>query len=61
MKESTKDQVKGAVKNLKGKIREAAGVVTGQHKLESKGKGQQRAGRPRRSSARSKRSSGSRG
>lgn len=45
MKESTKDKLKAAVKNLKGKIREAAGVVTGQHKLESKGKGQQRAGK----------------
>jgi uncharacterized protein YjbJ (UPF0337 family) len=45
MKESTKDKAKGGFKNLKGKIKEAAGVMTGQPKLESKGKDQQLAGK----------------
>jgi len=45
MKESTKDKAKGTFKNLKGKIKEAAGAITGQRKLESNGKDQQLAGK----------------
>lgn len=45
MKESSKDQAKGKFKNLKGKIKEAAGIITGQPKLESEGKDQQLAGK----------------
>jgi len=47
MKPSTKDQAKGKFENLKGKIKEAAGIVTGQRKLESEGKDQKLAGKAR--------------
>jgi uncharacterized protein YjbJ (UPF0337 family) len=47
MKPSTKDQVRGKFENLKGKIKEAAGIITGQRKLEVKGKQQKRAGKAR--------------
>ncbi len=47
MKQSTKDQAKGKLENLKGTIKEVAGIVTGQHKLENEGKDQQLAGKAR--------------
>jgi len=47
MKPSTKDQARGKFENLKGKIKEAAGIVTGQRKLEAEGKDQKRAGKAR--------------
>lgn len=47
MKPSTKDQAKGKLENLKGRIKEIAGVVTGRRRLEAKGKDQALAGRAR--------------
>lgn len=47
MKPSTKDQTKGTLENLKGKIKEAAGIITGRRKLEAEGKDQKLAGRAR--------------
>ena len=40
-----KDRVEGAATNLKGKIKEAAGKVTGDAKLKSEGKADQVAGK----------------
>jgi uncharacterized protein YjbJ (UPF0337 family) len=45
MKSSTRHQSKGMFENLKGKIKQVAGIVTGQRKLEAEGKGQKRAGK----------------
>lgn len=47
MKPSTKDQAKGKLENLKGRIKEIAGVVTGRRKLEAEGKNQARTGKAR--------------
>ena len=47
MKSSTKDQAKGKFENLKGKIKESAGIITGQRKLEAEGKHQKLAGKAR--------------
>ncbi|WP_242393677.1 CsbD family protein [Anaeromyxobacter oryzisoli] len=47
MKPSTKDQAKGKFGNLKGKIKEAVGIITGQRKLEAEGKDQKLAGKAR--------------
>ena len=43
----TAAQVKGKFENLKGKIKEVAGIVTGQRKREAEGKDQRRAGKAR--------------
>jgi uncharacterized protein YjbJ (UPF0337 family) len=40
MKESTKDQAKGKLENLKGKLKQIAGIVAGRPRLEAEGKGQ---------------------
>lgn len=40
-----KDRVEGAATNLKGKVKEAAGKVTGDAKLKSEGKADQVAGK----------------
>ena len=40
-----KDRVEGAATNIKGKIKEAAGNVTGDAKLKSEGKADQVAGK----------------
>ncbi len=40
-----KDRVKGAATNLKGKVKEAAGKVTGDAKLKSEGRADQVAGK----------------
>jgi uncharacterized protein YjbJ (UPF0337 family) len=45
MKDSTKNQAEGKFEHLKGKIKEVAGVVSGNDKLEAEGKGQQAAGK----------------
>jgi uncharacterized protein YjbJ (UPF0337 family) len=45
MKSSTEDKAQGLFENLKGKIKEAAGIVTGNRELEAKGKGQRLAGK----------------
>jgi uncharacterized protein YjbJ (UPF0337 family) len=45
VKDSTKDQAKGKFENLKGKIKEVAGNLSGQEKLEAEGKDQQVAGK----------------
>lgn len=45
MKESTKDQLTGKAHELKGAIREKAGQVTGNQKLEDKGTGEKVAGK----------------
>ena len=47
MKSSTKDQAKGKFENLKGKIKESAGIITGQRKLEADGKDQKLGGKVR--------------
>jgi uncharacterized protein YjbJ (UPF0337 family) len=47
MKPSTKDQAKGTLESLKGKIKQIAGVVTGRRALETEGKDQALAGRAR--------------
>lgn len=47
MKPSTKDQARGKFENLKGKVKEIAGIITGHHELEAEGKGQKRAGKAR--------------
>ncbi len=40
-----KDRVEGSVEQAKGKLKEVAGKVTGDSKLEAEGKGQQIAGK----------------
>lgn len=45
MKPSTKDQMKGKLETLKGKGKEAVGILTGQRELEAEGKRQTRAGK----------------
>ncbi len=45
MKSSTKDTVKGTFHEAKGKVREAAGKMTGNLKLEAKGKAEKIAGK----------------
>lgn len=47
MKPSTKDQARGKLENLKGKMKELAGVLTGRRKLEAEGKDQKLAGKAR--------------
>lgn len=47
MKPSTKDQAKGKFENFKGKVKEVAGIITGQPELEDEGKDQQLAGKAR--------------
>ena len=39
------DRIKGSAQNMKGKLKEAAGKVTGDAKLETEGKGDQVAGK----------------
>lgn len=41
------DRVKGAAQNMKGKLKEAAGRVTGDAKLQSEGRGDQAGGKVR--------------
>jgi uncharacterized protein YjbJ (UPF0337 family) len=45
MKNSTKDQAKGKFENLKGKVKEAAGIVSGKPALEAEGRDQKVAGK----------------
>ena len=47
MKPSTKDQARGKFENLKGKIKEVTGIITGQSELEARGKDQKLAGKAR--------------
>lgn len=47
MKPSTKDQAKGKLEGLQGKIKEVAGIVTGQPELEAEGKDQRLTGKVR--------------
>lgn len=47
MKSSTKHQAKGKFETLKGKIKQIAGIITGQTRLEARGKDQKRAGKVR--------------
>ena len=44
-RESTKDKIKGAVRTLKGKAKQVAGVISNDRNLESEGKGDELAGR----------------
>lgn len=44
MKSSNQDKVEGAGKDIKGKIKEGAGKVVGNEKLEAKGKAEQAEG-----------------
>jgi len=41
------DRVKGSAQNMKGKVKEAAGKVTGDAKLESEGRADQAGGKVR--------------
>jgi uncharacterized protein YjbJ (UPF0337 family) len=45
MKESTKDQVEGALHKMKGKVKEAAGQVTNNPRLTNEGQAEALAGR----------------
>ncbi|MDQ7827069.1 MAG: CsbD family protein [Candidatus Eremiobacteraeota bacterium] len=45
MKSSTKDNVEGTYHELKGKVKEAAGRITDNHKLEAEGAGEELAGK----------------
>jgi uncharacterized protein YjbJ (UPF0337 family) len=45
MKESMKDQAKGKIEHLKGTVKEAVGVVTGNPDLEAEGKKQKISGK----------------
>jgi uncharacterized protein YjbJ (UPF0337 family) len=45
MKPSTQDQMEGALHEMKGKVREKAGQVTGNRNLEAKGKAEKLAGK----------------
>jgi uncharacterized protein YjbJ (UPF0337 family) len=44
MKSSTKDQAKGKFHDVKGKVKEIAGKLSGKPKLEAEGKGEKIAG-----------------
>ena len=45
MKSSTKDKVQGTMHQAKGKVKEMAGVITDNPKLEAKGKAEKVAGK----------------
>ena len=45
MKESTKDQVEGALHKMKGKVKETAGQVTNNPRLTNEGRAEALAGR----------------
>jgi uncharacterized protein YjbJ (UPF0337 family) len=47
MKPSTRNQAKGNLDHLKGKLKEIAGIITGRRKLEGEGQDQKLAGRAR--------------
>jgi len=47
MKESTKDQAKGKVDRIAGKVKEVVGAATGKRELEAEGKDQALAGKVR--------------
>jgi uncharacterized protein YjbJ (UPF0337 family) len=47
MKSSTKDKVKGAFHEAKGKVKEVSGKITDNPKLEAKGKAEKIAGKVR--------------
>jgi uncharacterized protein YjbJ (UPF0337 family) len=42
-----KDRMKGSATNMRGKVKEGAGKLTGDEKLEAEGKGDQAAGKVR--------------
>ncbi len=44
-RQSTQDQVEGAARNIKGKLKRAAGVVTANRELEREGKADEVAGK----------------
>ena len=60
MKSSMKDKVKGTFHEAKGKVKEMAGKITDNPKLEAKGKAEKIAGKAQGKMARSRRSWGSR-
>jgi len=45
MKNSTKDRMQGGAREMKGKLKEAAGVVTGNRRLQDQGRGEKIAGK----------------
>jgi uncharacterized protein YjbJ (UPF0337 family) len=45
MKNSTKDRMQGGAREMKGKLKEAAGVVTGNRRLQAQGRGEKIAGK----------------
>jgi uncharacterized protein YjbJ (UPF0337 family) len=60
MKSSMKDKVKGTFHEAKGKVKEVAGKITDNPKLEAKGKAEKLAGKAQERSAGSRRFWGSR-
>ena len=59
MKSSTRDKAEGTFHEAKGKVKEMAGKITDNPKLEAKGKAEKIAGKVRKRSVRSRRSWGS--
>ena len=47
MKSSTEDRAQGMFENLKGKLKQIAGIVTDNHELEAKGRAQRLVGKSR--------------
>ena len=45
MKSSTEDRAQGMFESLKGKLKQVAGIITGNHELEAEGKAQTLAGK----------------
>jgi uncharacterized protein YjbJ (UPF0337 family) len=45
MKNSTKDKMQGGAREIKGKLKEATGVVTGNRRLQAQGRGEKIAGK----------------
>ena len=53
-----RDEIKGKVENVKGRAKEAAGVLTGNRRLESEGKDERNAGAAREGAGRVRRKVG---
>jgi len=53
-----RDEIKGKVENVKGRAKEAAGVLTGNRRLESEGKDERDAGAAREGAGRVRRKVG---
>jgi uncharacterized protein YjbJ (UPF0337 family) len=45
MKNSTKDRLQGGAREMKGRVKEAAGVLTGNRRMKSEGQAEKMAGK----------------